>query len=133
LAVGVTLGYFVTNIVALLLGRTAFDHAWVITNPQRHLTLFCAVLVVPVAEELIYRGAILGSLLERTSIIWAVVITVTAAVLMHDVWWTALPSQILLCMAYLVRGRSLTASISAHMVANALIFAPALLIVFHKT
>ena len=63
--------------------------------------------------------------------IWAVVITIAAATIMHDVWWMALPGQIVFCTAYLIRGRSLSASITAHTVANALVFAPGLLIVFH--
>lgn len=131
LAVGVALGYLMTNIQALMIGRTTFDRDWMLTNPQRTLTFVCAVLIVPIAEELIYRGVILASLLERTSMIWAAVTTVIAATIMHDVWWMALPGQVLLCAAYLIRGRSLSASITAHMVANAVSFAPGLLIAFH--
>jgi membrane protease YdiL (CAAX protease family) len=103
----------------------------VATNPQRKLTFICVVLVVPVTEELTYRAAILGSLLQRTSTIWAVLITATAATVMHDAWRVAFPDQILLCTAYLVCRRSLPASIIAHAVANAAVFAPGLLIVFH--
>jgi len=131
LAVGVPLGYLMTNISAAILGRSAFSSDWVLTNPQRKLSFICAVLIMPVVEELIYRGAILGSLLEKTSMFWAVATTVTAATIMHDFWRVALPDQILLCTAYLIGRRSIPASTIAHATANALIFAPGLLIVFH--
>jgi membrane protease YdiL (CAAX protease family) len=131
LAVGIPLGYLISNIAAVIIGREAILNEWVLTNPARKLTFICAVLIVPVAEELIYRGAILGSLLERTATFWAVVITAAAATVMHDYWLTAFPSQVLLCAAYLIRRRSLPASIIAHATANALVFAPSLLIVFH--
>jgi len=131
LVLGVMLGYLMTNIQAAMLGRSALNNDWLLTNPHRKLTFLCAVLIVPIAEELIYRAAILGSLLERTSTFWAVTLTVIAATIMHDVWWMALPGQILLCAAYVFRSRSLVSSITAHMVANALVFAPSLLIAFH--
>jgi membrane protease YdiL (CAAX protease family) len=89
------------------------------------------VLIMPVVEELIYRGAILASLLERTTTFWAIAVTVAAATIMHDSWRIALPDQILLCMAYLIRGRSVATSVIAHVVANALIFVPNLVILFH--
>jgi membrane protease YdiL (CAAX protease family) len=119
------------NISAAILGRSALENDWILTNPARKLTFICAVLIVPVAEELIYRGAILGSLLERTSVLWAVAITVAGATVMHDSWLTAFPGQVFLCTAYLIRRRSIPASIIAHATANAAIFAPSLLIVFH--
>jgi membrane protease YdiL (CAAX protease family) len=131
LAVGIPLGYLMTNITGAILGKSAFCNDWMLTNPQRKLTFICAVLIVPLAEEITYRGAILGSLLEKTSLIWAVLITTAAATIMHDSWRVAFPDQILLCTAYLSRRRSLPASIIAHAVANAAIFAPSLLIVFH--
>jgi membrane protease YdiL (CAAX protease family) len=131
LAVGIPTGYLMTNISVAILGKSALAADWVATNPQRKLTFICVVLVVPVTEELTYRAAILGSLLQRTSTICAVLITATAATVMHDAWRVAFPDQILLCTAYLVCRRSLPASIIAHAVANAAVFAPGLLIVFH--
>ena len=89
------------------------------------------MLIVPVYEELIYRAAILGSLLERMSTTFAVLLVVTAATIMHDAWRVAFPDQILLCMAYIVCRRSLAASIIAHAVANLAVLTPNLLIAFH--
>jgi membrane protease YdiL (CAAX protease family) len=109
LAVGIVLGLLMSNISAAILGRSAVENDWALTNPARKLTLICAVLIVPVVEEMIYRGVILGSLLERTSTLWAVIITTVAATIMHDSWLVAFPSQILLCTAYLIRKRSIPA------------------------
>jgi len=131
LAIGLPVGYLMTNIAAAIVGKSAFEADWMLTNPQRKLTFICAVVIVPVVEELIYRAAILGSLLQKTLPIWAVLITTTAATIMHDSWRVAFLGQALLCAAYLAGRRSLPASIIAHAVANAAIFAPGLLIVFH--
>lgn len=131
LAVGTGIGYLMTNIQALMIGRTEFERDWLLTNSQRRLTFFCAVLIAPAAEELIYRGAILCSLLAKMPMPWAVLITVVAAAVQHDVWWLALPGQILLCVAYLIRGRSLASSTIAHLVANAVVFWPTILFAFH--
>jgi len=131
LAVGIPMGYLMANITVAILGKSALEADWTLTNPQRKLTFICVVLIVPVAEELTYRAAILGSLMDRTSTIWAVLITTAAATIMHDSWRVAFPGQILLCTAYLICRRSIPASIIAHAVANAVVFAPGLLIVFH--
>jgi membrane protease YdiL (CAAX protease family) len=62
LAIGIPMGYLMTNITAAIVGRAAFETDWMLTNPQRKLTFICATLIVPVLEELIYRATILGSL-----------------------------------------------------------------------
>jgi membrane protease YdiL (CAAX protease family) len=129
--VGVAVGYLMTNIAAAIVGKATFESDWMVTNPQRTLTFVCAVLIVPVAEEMIYRAAILASLLERTSFFWAIAITSTAATIMHDSWRVAFPGQLLLCAAYLIRRRSIVASTIAHITANALVLTPSLLVIFH--
>jgi membrane protease YdiL (CAAX protease family) len=130
-AVGIPTGYLMTNIAALIIGRSNFADQWIFTHPHRGLTLIAVVLIAPLEEELVYRGAFLGSLLPRTSTVWAVVITVAAATIMHDTWRVACVNQLLLCSVYLVCRRSLAASFIAHAVGNAVAFAPSLLFVFH--
>jgi membrane protease YdiL (CAAX protease family) len=132
LATGLLAGYAGANIAAALAGRSAFENYWIFTNPHRKLTILCVALIAPTTEELIYRAGILGLLLERTSTLWAGVITITLAAVMHDSFWMAFPGQILLTATYLIRGRSLSSSIIAHVTWNSLIFFPSLLIVFHR-
>ncbi len=94
------------------------------------LLFVCHVLVIPVAEELIFRGVILGSLCKRMSLLWAVLITVVAATVLHSGPYAFVP-QLFLCGAYLARHRSLPASIAAHAVTNALVWFPHLVVAFH--
>ncbi len=131
LITGLLIGYAGANIAAALVGRVAFENDWIFIDPHRKLTIFCTALVAPLTEECIYRGGILALLLERTSTVWAAAITVTLAGIMHNSFWIAIPGQVLLTIAYLVRGRSLASSIIAHATANSVIFVPSLLIVFH--
>ncbi len=131
LAVGLLLGYLDINLGAVIVGKSDFLNDPILTFPAKKLTFICAVLVVPLVEELIYRGFILGSLSHRTSTFWAIAITALGATVMHDYWPAALPSQVLLCAAYLIQGRSLPASIIAHAVGNAAIFAPTFVLVLH--
>ena len=131
LAIGTPTGYLMANIAAIMVGRSNFEGGWIWTNPHRQLAFISAVLIFPAAEELIYRGAILSSLMDRTSAPWAVLITTMAATVMHDTWRVAFPNQLLLCAVYFVCRRSLPASAIAHVVANAFVFAPGLLIGFY--
>jgi membrane protease YdiL (CAAX protease family) len=131
LALGLVVGYASANIAGFLAGRSSFEDSWIFTNPHRKLTILCVALIAPITEELIYRGGILGCLLERTSMLWAAAITIALAAIMHDSFWMALPGQALLTIAYLTRGRSLSCSIIAHTTWNSVIFVPSLLFVFH--
>ncbi len=91
----------------------------------------CAGLVVPVLEEVIFRGVILGSLCKRMAAPWAVLITAAAAAVLHEFWLLAFVGQVFLCGAYLARHRSVAASIAAHVATNTVLWMPPHLLVAH--
>jgi membrane protease YdiL (CAAX protease family) len=138
LAVGALVGYLCTNVSVCLpaMGEWPWTLQIAAFCPRHRTMLFlmvlfvCHVLVIPTAEELIFRGVILGSLCKRTSVLWAVLITAVAAAVLHGGPDAFVP-QLFLCGAYLVRHRSLPASIAAHAVTNALVWFPNLVVASH--
>jgi membrane protease YdiL (CAAX protease family) len=129
LAVALPVGYAMANIAVLLVGLPEFDRDWLFTNPYRALTVFCAVLLVPATEEILYRGTILAILLGRLHLVVAVAITTLAWASMHEGWLRAAIAGLLLCLVYLIRGRSVAAAFLAHAFANAFLLMPKLLLI----
>lgn len=138
LAVGALVGYLCINVSICLpaMGEWPWTVQMSAFCPRHRTMLFlkllfvCHVLVIPAVEELIFRGVILGSLCKRTSVLWAVLITAVAAAVLHDGPYAFVP-QLFLCGAYLARHRSIPASIAAHVVTNALVWWPNLVVAFH--
>jgi membrane protease YdiL (CAAX protease family) len=136
--VGALVGYLCTNVSVSL--PAMGEWPWILQVsafcPRHRTMLFlkllfvCHVLVMPAAEELIFRGMILGSLCKRTSVLWAVLITAAAAAVLHAGPYAFVP-QLFLCGAYLARHRSIPASITAHAVTNALVWWPNLVVAGH--
>ena len=116
------------NIAVLLVGVPEFKQDWIFTNPHRTLTIFCAVLLVPATEEILYRGTILAVLVGRLHLVVAVAITTLAWASTHEGWVRAAIAGLLLCIVYLVRGRSVGAAFLAHAFANAFLFMPKFLL-----
>jgi membrane protease YdiL (CAAX protease family) len=138
LAVGFLLGYLCSNLTLFIpdgiLPAISMFPKDVGLYPDRsllvhRLVLVCAGFVIPVLEEVIFRGVILGSLCKRMAVPWAVLITAAAATVLHEFWLLAFVGQVFLCGAYLARGRSLPASIAAHVATNTVIWMPPSLMV----
>jgi len=113
------LGFLVNGLPIPGTQRAEFSH-------QFNLWAYAMVLVAygPIVEELFVRGIFLRSLIERfpkivvilgVSLIWA---------LDHVNFWASLPLQLTLCIVYVCRKNSLSASIACHAGGNlaALVF-----------
>lgn len=132
LAIGVLAGYVCWNVVVIL-PSVSIAWPWLpsatagLRCPHLKALFVCHVLVVPLAEELIFRAVILGSLSRRIPALWAVLITAAAATMVHTGTYAFLP-QAVLCTVYLARRRSIPASVAAHATMNALVWFPGLLV-----
>jgi membrane protease YdiL (CAAX protease family) len=105
---------------------TGKPHVPGITAPQTGISLFVAMAVLgPLAEEALYRGYILKVLMEKNSLVGAVLITSLMAVMIHAVKYPRLEityfivkfiQSAIISLAY-VKGR-LGASIGVHIINN---------------
>ncbi len=136
LATGALVGYLFFNLWVCLpeIPLESLEWPWALhlsgSRPPLQILFAYHVLAIPVLEELIFRGVILGSLLKRTSVLWAVLITAVAATMLHSGPYAFLP-QVVLCATYLARHRSIPASIAAHAVTNGLLWFPSLVVLPH--
>lgn len=109
-----------------------------VADPKEYFTkltvgiVTCAVVLVPLLEEVLIRGIVLRSLLARSSSVIAILLTSALFSLLHPNFWESLPRQILLSLVYTATDFCLSASIVAHMVSNAVIFLPFLASVFKQ-
>jgi membrane protease YdiL (CAAX protease family) len=139
LAFGILGGYLCLNIevyVPALPIAWPLPTIWATSSYSPHLPLLfvCHVLIIPMMEELLSRGMILASLCKRISVLWAVLITSAAGAVLHlppTRWPSIFVAWLILCGIYLVRDRSLPASIAAHAVTNALVWFPNLVVAGH--
>ncbi len=133
---GALAGYLCINVIVFV---PAMPIAWrlgdtAVYSLDRRLVFLGSALIVPILEELIFRGVIFGSLLKRTSTVWAILITAGAATVVHlppSRWSSVFVAQLIFCGIYLVRGRSLPASIAAHSVSNALLWWPNVIVAWY--
>jgi len=84
------------------------------------LSALCIVFLGPILEETLCRAVVLRSLLEHTRPLFAVLITGALAASAHESFLLALPGQLGLSAVYVIRKKSMSATISYHMLANAL-------------
>jgi membrane protease YdiL (CAAX protease family) len=84
------------------------------------LSVLCIVFLGPVLEEILCRAFVLRSLLEHTRPLFAVLITAALVASAHQSFLFALPGQLGLSAVYVIRKKSMSATISYHMFANAL-------------
>ena len=82
------------------------------------LTLALSVLIAPVVEEILCRGIILESFLQKHSVLFSVLLTTILFAFDHANFWPALAGQIMLSTVYLCSRRSLTMSMIAHAISN---------------
>lgn len=84
------------------------------------------LLLMPFLEEVLFRGIFLRVLAERfPRATTAVVVGVSLAVAaLHISFWNAVILHVVLATVYLLRGNSLGASITCHILMNALTFTP---------
>jgi membrane protease YdiL (CAAX protease family) len=94
---------------------------------DKYAVLFYPILV-PIAEEILHRGVLLNSLLERMPSPWAVLIISLATGALHENFVSALIAEGFLSALYVWRRRSLPSSIVAHMVMNGVLLFPELIV-----
>lgn len=89
------------------------------------LTGILAILVAPIAEEIFYRGFMLGSMARRWGIVPAVVVSALVFSAVHFDVGSLIPFAIIGVVFALVyiRSRNLTSTILAHMMFNTIAFA----------
>jgi exosortase E/protease (VPEID-CTERM system) len=88
--------------------------------------LLGTVILVPVVEELFFRGYVLARL-DRGGVAWralAVVVSTAGFAALHDRWLVAALAGLVFAVVYLRRGR-LSDAVAAHVAANALVAAAA--------
>jgi len=92
------------------------------------LRLIGTVLLIPVVEEMFFRGYILARL-DRGGMVWRIIAVVASSLLfaaLHGRWLAAGIAGVIFALVMLRRGR-VTDAVVAHMVANAVVAAAALL------
>ena len=110
--IAVGAGLFWVTVVALAhTHKQGFGPAFVV----------CIVIVVPILEEILMRGALLRSLLGRRRNWLMVAVVALVAAFLHEVFVTTFLAQCILGFVYLECGCSLGASIMCHMTMNAII------------
>jgi membrane protease YdiL (CAAX protease family) len=113
------LGFLVNSLPFPGIQRAELSH-------QVGLWPYVVILVVygPIVEELFVRGIFLRSLIERFSKIVAVLGVSLIWALDHVNFWASLPLQLTICIIYVWRKNSLSASIACHVGGNlaALVF-----------
>lgn len=94
---------------------------WAITR------VFGTTIVVPVIEELFFRGYLLGKFRNKSSLMLILGVAINSGIfaMMHGKWEMALVAGILLSLLVIRKDGRLVDAIVAHMVANALIAARA--------
>jgi len=95
------------------------------------ITVLVVVLLGPLVEELILRGVVLGALERRLSRWWAIGLSAVMFAALHGSLWSFVPMTVLgLALGRMASGRrSLWPAIILHVSYNAVIVAPAFLVV----
>jgi membrane protease YdiL (CAAX protease family) len=94
-----------------------------IPAPDRHaLAIVSIVLLGPILEELICRGALLRSLLANFHPLFAILLTTCIVAAFHAEFFWALPGQLILSVLYVVSNKSLPSTIICHITMNALTY-----------
>lgn len=86
--------------------------------------MVCAIVAMPVLEEMFCRAVLLKSLKSRMPQAFAVILVSVAFSAVHPLFIEALPRQLSLCLVYLLLGDSICASILFHVTMNAVPFLP---------
>jgi membrane protease YdiL (CAAX protease family) len=89
---------------------------------QSVFAITCVVFLIPILEEVVHRGVILRSLSNYVSPWAAVALTSLLVAGAHISFFLAIPGQLAFSAIYLLRQKSLTASIACHIVFNALVY-----------
>ena len=120
-AIGIPCGVLIKSVVLLCVS----DQAKFLGPPYVPSRSFIPIIVIgSVLEEVVFRGIFLRSLHARLDRISAVIVVAFLSGLGHPDFWMAIPAQLVFSAVYLAMGDSLTASISAHVAANVLVFFP---------
>lgn len=93
--------------------------------------MMLVIAILPILEEVICRGVVLVSLLPRMHIAWAILMTSVIFAVSHVDFWPALVGELFMSLIYVLRRRSLTASLLYHMFCNTIVWFPKLLLVAH--
>jgi membrane protease YdiL (CAAX protease family) len=89
--------------------------------PPGRLLPWLVISIGPFGEELLMRGICLRSLQEREPVWFAIASITLLSAIGHPSFWSAIPSQLLLCVFYTVRQNSLAASLALHVTINAML------------
>lgn len=94
-----------------------------IPAPDRHaLAAVSVVILGPILEELICRGALLRSLLAKFHPLFALSLTTCIVAAFHAEFLWAFPGQLILSALYVFNKKSLPSTITCHMTMNALTY-----------
>jgi membrane protease YdiL (CAAX protease family) len=94
------------------------------TKLSRCVFILMIVLVVPLLEEILFRGIILERLLKNKTVIFAILLSSVAAAVCHDAILPALLEHAIIGSVYVWQGRSLRASFLVHMAINTIALLP---------
>lgn len=90
---------------------------------DRHaLAIVSVVILGPILEELICRGALLRSLLASFQPLFAILLTTCIVAAFHAEFFWAFPGQLILSALYVVSNKSLPSTIICHITMNALTY-----------
>lgn len=119
------IGVIIANVAAAIqshIGRLAFpDH--------RVATLLLLTVASPIIEEFFFRGVVLNGLLQRWPAAVSIAVDAVLFASVHDSFWPAFVSGVILCSIFLAFKRSITVSALTHCAVNvAMVFASKLLL-----
>lgn len=123
--------------LALIVGYVDVNIRFLLLEPpftlgfDAPLKMILVIVFLPIIEELICRGAIVRSLIQRMHIVWAILLSSALFSLAHIAFWPAFAAQVFLSLIYIVRNRSLAASLMYHVITNCLVFFPHILVTAH--
>jgi len=106
-------GYVVANITLIVVGKSFAEEASGLGF--RYIFVW---LVAPFFEELVFRGTILASLLQRSPKVIAIVLSAVLVGTLHESVWNAILGELLFGVLYVSNRRSLGVSLLAHVTAN---------------
>jgi len=86
------------------------------------LAIVSVVLIIPILEELLCRGVLLGSLLANFRPLFGILLTTCIVAAFHAEFVWAFPGQLMLCILYVANKKSLPSTMICHVAMNALTY-----------
>lgn len=120
-----SIGYLDVNLRFLVL-TPPFESGFA---PLLKMTVVIGIL--PVIEELICRGVVVASLLQRMHPASVIIVSSAVFAFFHIDFWPAFVAEVFISLVYILRRRSLAVAIVYHILGNTLVWFPKFIIAAH--